>query len=154
MKIVIVDLDGVVANSDARFERAKVGARTDWSVAFDPTLVPLDTLIDGTIATFARLAFLGYTVYFLTSRPESMRTATEIWLAQYGLSDYKLIMKPANKQFTKTTIWKASVVLEISKLPDTTVVFFVDDEQANCAAVQDVLNGVVCATKLEDLKDL
>ncbi len=154
MKIVIVDLDGVVANSDARFKRAKVGTRTDWSVAFDPALVQLDTLIDGADLAVLNLEIQGYNVYFLTSRPESMRAATEIWLAQYGLLAYKLIMKPANKQFTKTTVWKASIVLEISKLPDTTVVFFVDDEQANCAAVQDVLNGVVCATKLEDLKDL
>jgi phosphoglycolate phosphatase-like HAD superfamily hydrolase len=154
MKIIFIDLDGVVANSDARFERALVGTRVDWKIAFDPDLVPLDTLIDGADLVIKHLEALKYTVYFLTSRPEAMRAATEVWLAQYGLQSYKLIMKPVRAQFTKTTIWKADIVREIANLPDTKVIFFVDDEEANCRAVEDAVNGVVCVKNLEDLKDL
>jgi hypothetical protein len=154
MRIAIVGLDGVVADSTDRFERAKVGTRIDWSVASNPELVVLDGLIGGSDVAIHRMEEKGYTVYFLTSRPEAMREATERWLASYALHGYKLIMKPKRAQFTKTAIWKAETVKLIAELPDTTVVFFVDDEQANCAAVQDAVNGVVCLTNLEDLKDL
>lgn len=49
---------------------------------------------------------------------------------------------------------KAETVKQIAALPDTKVAFFVDDEEANCRAVEDAVNGVVCVTGLDGLKDL
>jgi ribonucleotide monophosphatase NagD (HAD superfamily) len=77
--LAIIDLDGVIAENTERFARAtKPSGGIDWSVAFDPTLVVLDTLIAGADQAVTRLENKhGYAVIFLTSRPETMREATE-----------------------------------------------------------------------------
>ena len=122
MDIAIVDIDGVIAKSDERFSRATDSSgRVNWKIAFDPTLVALDTLLPGAKEAVKHLEQQGHTVRFLTSRPESMRAATEIWLAQYGLQAYKLLMKPGSAQFIKTIIWKANTVQQIATMPHTRV---------------------------------
>ncbi len=89
--IYIIDLDGIVANSSARFEIATKDGKIDWSLAFDPELVKLDTLIEGADTIIKQLR--GDIVY-LTSRPESMWQATHTWLTQHGLGQPGIICKP------------------------------------------------------------
>jgi hypothetical protein len=90
-RLAIVDLDGVVADNDARFARARAngdgrkGAEgpVDWSIAFDPDLVSLDGLIMGADQAVKSLE-QRCTIIYLTSRPESIREATQTWLALMG----------------------------------------------------------------------
>lgn len=150
--IAIIDLDGVVANNTERFARASTNGRIDWKVAFDPALVPLDTLIEGADLAVKRLEQQHYTIVFLTSRPEKMREATETWLAQHDLDGYELIMKSLDMQFVKTVRWKADEVQAISQLRMADTILFVDDEEANREAVAALGNGIVIKESLDDYK--
>lgn len=167
MKIAIVDLDGVVADSSARFAKAEEAKQsalaqnaTDrqatseyWRSAFTPELVDLDTLIDGADLAVKRLEQrAGYNIVFLTSRPEDMHVATEKWLTQHDLDGYELVTKPTSKQFTKTVTWKADEVKRMASLGSVEAVLFIDDEQANRAAVEALGLGIACKSSLDDYK--
>ncbi len=153
-KLAIVDLDGVIADSTARFERATIDGKINWKVAFDPELVELDTLIDGVDERLYDLEIAGYTVVFLTSRPETMERATLNWLNRYDVLsiDRRLITKPLSEQFTKTKVWKACEVARLIRehKPERTI--FVEDEIANVEEVARQLPDVQCFLKLEDAK--
>jgi HAD superfamily, subfamily IIIB (Acid phosphatase) len=152
--ICIVDIDGVVANSDTRFARATTDGRVNWKVAFDPALVTLDTLILGAVESIKTLEERHYSVLFLTSRPEHMRAATEAWLAQHGLQTYELLMKPASAQYVKTVVWKAETITQIVKQTGAEMILLVDDEEANRVAVQKAVEELgfkaVCLPSLEE----
>src|ERR1043166_3013109 len=130
-RITFVDLDGVIANNEARFARATLNGKIDWQIAFDPELVTLDTLIEGVHQQLETLESQGYTIIYLTSRPEPMRKATEAWLARHGLHTRMLGMKSAAFQFTKTVVWKAGMVNTLANAFQVQDVLVVDDERAN-----------------------
>lgn len=155
MQLAVIDLDGVVADSSARFARAmRSDGSTDWNIAFMPDLVALDTLIPDASWGIRLLGRRGYTIIFLTSRPESMRDATQAWLDVNALDGYELIMKPADKQFTKTVLWKADEVARLAALPPVVSLLFIDDEEGNRAEVQarDIA-GVTVLASLTELVD-
>ncbi|SRR6266567_34563 len=151
MNLAIIDLDGVIASNTERFARATFYGSIDWSVAFNPALVDLDTLIAGADLAVARLEKqLSYTVIFLTSRPETMREATEAWLAQHDLDGYELVMKQMDKQFTKTVHWKADEVRRMARLSGVESVLFIDDEANNRYAVEALGMGIAIKASLDD----
>lgn len=104
-KLAIIDIDGVLSDSSARFAKAeeakatylatqdmkdaakhhgldqirKEADKVYWQTAFTPELVALDTLIDGVPQALEQIERAGYDVLFLTSRPESMRQTTVDW---------------------------------------------------------------------------
>lgn len=163
MKLAIIDLDGVVCDNTARMakaEEAKAACLAQfaddddptpqtyirqeamnayWRTAFTPDLVVFDTLIDGVLQPLEQIEEAGYRVFFLTSRPESMRQATVDWFwslppdfVLLGNEEIdQLIMKPASQQFVKTITWKAGVVQMLAKLLNAKTVLFVDDDAAN-----------------------
>ena len=170
MKLAIIDLDGVIADNTARFAKAEEAkaefaahtyATADldgskrlhqaaldvyWKTAFDPSLVPLDTLIDGLPEALNQVSHHGYDVLYLTSRPETMRDATVVWMKAHGLTIVPrnnafgilfpaLLMKPASQQFVKTLTWKTGIVETLIRLFDVEDLLFVDDEPAICESV-------------------
>jgi len=169
-KLAIVDLDGVIADNTARFAKAeeekqafreemdiidsipgtpavreleKEATNLFWKTAFDPELVVLDTLIEGTKEALETLRFRAeYDLLFLTSRPEAMRAATIQWLFQHNILFFgpigpaALIMKPPAFQFTKTTTWKVGMVQTFIELYGARTVLFIDDEETNCEALR------------------
>jgi phosphoglycolate phosphatase-like HAD superfamily hydrolase len=144
MKLCICDLDGVVADSTARFERATTDGKINWKVAFNPELIPLDGLIDGVPASIERLSNAGYSIIFLTSRPEPMESATLAWLNAHGIAcEYGQLI-------TKTKVWKAREVARLirERQPERTI--FVEDEIANVEEVTSALPHVQCFLRLED----
>lgn len=160
-KIAIIDLDGVCVDSSARFAKAEEAKAayvesqdwddalenhgtaylekqaTDlyWRTAFTPDHVQLDTLMDGVSDALAQINQI-YTVYFLTSRPETMRNATLIWLRRQGNVphplgwDERLIMKPLSQQYVKTPVWKAGTIEVLARLLQPDDLLVVDDEHA------------------------
>ncbi len=107
MKLLVCDLDGVIADNTARFQKAAEAKQEYietheiydlsisrqheatslyWQTAFTPELVSLDTLIPGVLDALDDLATLhDYRIIYLTSRPESMREATIHWLSRNGI---------------------------------------------------------------------
>jgi len=151
MKIAFVDIDGVVANADARFKQAMADADAVfegrsyeqreyndyyWRAVFNPDYIPLDTLIDEGVNE-ALLALQegdrGYKIIFMTSRPESMSHATRLWLFEHTVydTDDDLILKPSAFQYTKTPVWKAGMVQTLARLYHASQVLVIDDEQFN-----------------------
>lgn len=158
MKLALIDLDGVVADSSARFAKAEeakaaslshVTTKSDldfvkkqaeslyWQTAFTPELVALDTLIAGAARAIMLLEEAGYKIYFLTSRPDPMRDATRKWIKSQYISCWpdKLIMKPASQQYVKTVTWKSGVVELLVRLFGVDDLLFIDDEQAMQEAI-------------------
>lgn len=182
VKICICDLDDVVADpykrryqadaaKTAYFQQhinvgdpqeakriAKEAESEFYRVLFTPELVELDTLIDGVVQAIEQIEEAGYHVYFLTSRPESMREATEEWLFQQGLytahDNRKLIMcAPAfRNNYTKTLVWKSGMVETLTRLEEVTDLLFVDDDPKNVEAVQsaDLTCKLLVASSLKD----
>jgi hypothetical protein len=146
-KLAIIDLDGVVAVSDARFakaEEAKTHAlarnadqrqatQIYWQTAFDPALVALDVPVAGAQGHLSRMSFVGYKLIYLTSRPEVMGDATTDWLVRHHLWTLAegLWLKPEAAQFTKTYIWKAGEAQRLTLKHGMEWALFVDDEEKN-----------------------
>lgn len=135
---------------DRVYQDSDVKRATDlyWRTAFTPEHVWLDTLIDGTEQALKSLILAGYDVGCMTSRPESMRSATLAWLdAQAMKVDLtpldepnlalasQLIMKPASQKFVKTVVWKSGVVELLVRLFGIDELLYVDDEQAHRDAI-------------------
>lgn len=152
-KLAFIDLDGVVADSTARFAEATATAEKAfvdkayvkqewdhiyWRTAFSSDLVSLDTLIAHATDHIEVLKERGYQVILLTSRPDTMRTATVQWCIDHGVQvPYShLVMKPSSAQFTKTVTWKASTVQVLAPLFEAETALLVDDEQATVEEVQ------------------
>lgn len=155
MDLAVIDLDGVVADSSARFTRARRSdGSIDWQVAFTPELVSLDILISGADEAIRRLVQRGYEIVFLTSRPESMRDATQQWLDTNALDGYELVMKPEEKKYVKTVLWKADEVARLAAMPPVVSLLFIDDEERSRAEVQArQLPGVTVLASLAELID-
>ncbi len=130
MELAIVDLDGVIANSDARFAQATANGKIDWRIALNGEHVHLDTLIEGSIQALIALE-KRYTVVFLTSRPDSMRAATLEWFRVHNVALRRLEMKPSSAQYTKTKAWKAERVGKLAREYNASHIVLVEDEQAN-----------------------
>lgn len=154
MRLAIIDLDGVIANPEARFakaEEAKQALLKDhmehpiltghaqrerdvadiyWRTVFNPDLVQLDALIEGAVDAIQAIEET-FQVFYLTSRPESMRQATYEWLFDMQLSGPKIVMKPSAAQYIKTIIWKALTIQILAQLYEVADVLVVDDEPAN-----------------------
>lgn len=177
MKLAIVDIDGIVCDSTARFAKAeeakqayyrecgiteeealdgtvKQANNLYWQTAFTPDLVQLDRLIDGVHLQLERIERAGYRIYFLTSRPETLRRATFRWLRENLLLNWndRLIMKPISQQFVKTVTWKAGIGEVLVRLRDAHHLLFVDDEPAHCEAVAalDLPCDVIIAGSLQE----
>jgi phosphoglycolate phosphatase-like HAD superfamily hydrolase len=152
-KIAIVDLDGVVADSTVRFEKATQNEKINWKIAFTPDLVSLDTLMDGVADALTTLESQGYRVIFLTSRPEHMWKATEAWLNLHSLlsPERTLVLKPGTEQFTKTKVWKARMVKELLAEAQPDECLFIDDEAFNVEEVRSALPTLRCVSSLADL---
>lgn len=131
--IAFIDIDGVIANSNARFEQATTNGKIDWKIAFDPELIKTDVLIEGADECLQYLQ-KTFRIVLFSSRPESLRDATNAWLkehGQYGIPHSHLILKPPAAQYIKTVTWKALTLDTLAMFLDAEFVIFVDDEPAN-----------------------
>jgi ribonucleotide monophosphatase NagD (HAD superfamily) len=168
-KVAIVDIDGVIASNQERIRLAKFVAKLiaqskgqeshensiHWEIAFYPALVRLDTPLPGVSRALDMLKEKGYSIFLLTSRPETMRKETEQWLDQHDISirgSHQLIMKDyTHHQFTKTHVWKAQAVTTIKERTNAAEVLFIDDEQVNRDAVMALGQGdIICKPNLDD----
>lgn len=143
-KLAIIDVDGVIANSDKRFEMAKrEDGSTDWKVAFNPSLLVHDELIEGVKEAIQHLYDQGYTIVYLTSRPEHMKQMSVAFLNHHGIGGPEYFDKAEADKYIKTTAWKARVVQELTRRNQYERFLFVDDDEKNRLAVMELAMGNV-----------
>ncbi len=155
-KLAIIDLDGVIVNNKRREQLARDVAqglqsetwkKVFWENLFNPAFVALDEPIEGAAEGILLLEEKNFIIIYLTSRPETMRGATEAWLEQHqlqGANDGRawrqLVMKDyETERWIKTDEWKAKKVhwLHTTILPEKTL--FIDDQAENRAKVQGLI---------------
>ncbi len=176
-KICFCDIDNTLADNTERETQARQFAdsrfvpelgiipsivyRDAWMKIFyserafyNPELLALDTLIDGVLDVLTKLTEAGYTILFLTSRPESLRIATRVWLyeRQLGWFDEGLIMKSSAFQYVKTPVWKAGMVATLAAMQEVIDVLVVDDSEEVIEAVRTHNQRVAlrCASSLSE----
>lgn len=133
-----------------------------WRTAFTPDLVKLDVLMEDTNQALERIVDAGYSLLFVTSRPETMRQATVDWFWQNdvvsgstGIVEMldSLIMKPLSQQFVKTAVWKAGTIEVLARVLQSDELLVVDDEHAQQLAADlaglDVMK-LTCVTSLAE----
>jgi phosphoglycolate phosphatase-like HAD superfamily hydrolase len=152
MKLAVIDVDGIIANIDARlafawqvylqsvpdtlaFLRTKKHAEKSdiyWQTVYRSDLVELDTLIDGAGEALVELERRGYQIIFHTSRPDSMQEATRNWFSRYSLltPGRRLVMKPSDMQ-VYTKLLKAIAIYSLANYLQVSEVVYVDDKQEN-----------------------
>lgn len=94
-KCIIFDIDGTVADLSHRVHHVQ-GAKKNW-LAFMAAISddkPIEQTVYLNKFLYGRSREVG-PLYFVSGRSESERLETEAWLAKYGLSYDKLLMRPS-----------------------------------------------------------
>lgn len=90
--LVIVDLDGTIADVRHRLHHIQGGGRKNWKRFFEA--MHLDRPIDGVIARVRELAQAN-DIVILTGRPETYEKITVAWLRQNDVPFSRLLMRRA-----------------------------------------------------------
>lgn len=168
----------MIANTSARSQIAREyanhfanGEQTSafFRKMFDPELIKTDVIEDQARELVERIEARGATVVYLTNRPHTMAEATKRWLAEQGISRTCFFKnygtgepgpdgKPdTGDRFVKNTTWKACEVSRLITELETELdapldwILFVDDEEANRAAVAELADSrILLRCSLED----
>ena len=159
MRLCCIDIDGVIANRDARLALARsvylmkcdrdgkepepqvYNRGFDWDTFQDPSNVYLDTLILGVNDALNILIDQGYILVFLSSRSEHMYADTLEWFALYVFirQSCPIVLKDAENRYTKTATWKAQQVVRFVEMYQPSEVLCIDDREDNLQAIVQVL---------------
>lgn len=91
---VIFDLDGTLANIDARRELATLpDGKINWKTFFNPSNIKLDEPNWPVINTFKALQLAGFTVGIFSGRDDISKEVTVKWLAVHGIKPTFLKMR-------------------------------------------------------------
>jgi predicted secreted acid phosphatase len=133
--IVVLDIDGTIANNDhrAHYVDRKEGDPTpkDWDGFLQPHLVAKDTIVRGAAKAIEHFTRLGYRLVFLTGRREELRKTTAFWLKErfdLDVTDDQLIMRPVGNMMKPTEYKREQIVNLRGEFPKETFLF-VDDDQ-------------------------
>lgn len=131
MKILVLDLDGTIANCDHRLHYIKPpkGEKKNWKKFFDE--IPGDSCYLEVKNTVRTLQEKGVEIYVVTGRPERTRADTQAWLGREGIVICGLFMRSNtdNRQdyITKPELVKKNVLDALQK--EDVVWAFEDREQ-------------------------
>ncbi len=128
-RVLVVDIDGVVADVRHRLHHLEGGSR-DWEAFFaamglDPVLAQGQALVDEARAE-------GHRIVYLTGRPERWRTDTVTWLAAHGLEGDDLFMRP-DADRRPARVFKVEVLRRLATSAE--IIALVDDDPDVLAAV-------------------
>ena len=135
-RLVVVDLDGTLALSEHRqhFVERPVGEK-DWRSFFDAC--DKDTLNWPVLAVMLALRAIGCDVQIWSGRTDRVRSKTERWLAENGVTGFPMKMR-AEGDHRPDTVLKAEWLAEASQKPMLTI----DDRDSVVAMWRDA--GIVC----------
>jgi phosphoglycolate phosphatase-like HAD superfamily hydrolase len=119
----VVDLDGVVADVRHRLHHvADDGRPKNWPAFF--AAAGDDPLLDEGARTVHTLAE-GYSIVYLSGRPERLRTTTEQWLRRHELPPGPLLLRP-DRDFRPARRYKLDALARLAE--SRTVALLVDDD--------------------------
>ena len=133
--IVIVDIDGTIADVRHRLHHIQGGRRKNWKAFFEA--MDSDTPIEPMIERVHELE-REYDIIIVTGRPEHYRVRTEKWLKAHGIRYLKLFMRPDGDHRPDYTV-KAEVLREF---PKGKIVLAIDDREPVCDMWEK--NGIRC----------
>ena len=91
---VIFDLDGTLANIDARRAKSLTNDKMDWDVFFDPENIQLDEPNIPVIKMAQLLAEDGFKIIIFSGRNDRSFFATKDWLKVNDVPHDLLVMRP------------------------------------------------------------
>jgi len=96
----IFDLDGTIANIDARRKLcAKPNGKMDFKQFFDPKNIDLDLPNDSVIQTLRMLKATTHNIVIFSGRSKATKDATTQWLKKYNVPYDVLKMRPTSHPF-------------------------------------------------------
>ena len=127
-KTVIFDLDGTLANIDARRKLAtKPNGKLDWDVFFDPSNIKLDVPNEPVVKMAELFAENGFNIVIFSGRTNKTEHTTRSWLTHNRVPFHKLVMRDDVRHFVPDTTLKKQFLNEHVDINDVFLV--VDDRQ-------------------------
>jgi len=117
---IIVDLDGTLCNADHRKHHIE---NKRWDLFYE-NLVH-DEINQWCFEIITRM--VGFTILFVSGRPEDHRHISNEWLSKYGLGHYPLFMRKAD-DYRKDSIIKEEIYRRDIE-PKYNVIFCIDDRK-------------------------
>ena len=133
--IVIVDIDGTIADVRHRLHHIKGPGKKNWKAFFEA--MDGDTPIAAMIRRVHELE-KDHDILIVTGRPEHYRASTEKWLKENGVRYVRLFMRPDGDHRPDYEV-KVEVLREY---PQGQIVLAIDDRGPVCDAYEK--NGVRC----------
>ena len=117
---VIFDLDGTLANIDARRKKSlKPNGKMDWDVFFDAENINLDKPNDPVIKMAQLLAEDGFKIVIFSGRNDRSFFTTKSWLSRNRVPFDLLVMRPDKFQLDSWPIAKGNpATKEMRFMPD------------------------------------
>ncbi len=133
--LVIVDIDGTIADVRHRLHHIQPPRKKTWKAFFEA--MDGDTPIEPMIRQVHELE-RKHDIIVVTGRPEQYRRRTEKWLKQNGVHYLRLFMRPEGDHRPDYTV-KATVLREFKK---GQIVLAIDDRGPVCDMWEK--NGIRC----------
>lgn len=132
-KIVVVDIDGTLADGNHRLHHLYPKENRDWDAFY--ARVKDDTPHQDVIELVDALNCSNfYQIYLLTGRREETREATIEWLSRFNVEYRNLIMRPSG-HYEDDHIWKPRVITEIGT---HRIAFVLEDRNRVVKAIRDL----------------
>jgi len=91
---IIFDLDGTLADIEARRKLSTVNGKIHWDIFFNPDNIKLDIPMSDNIELYISLRKAGYKIAIFSGRGEETKEVTESWLRDNGIEYDLLKMRP------------------------------------------------------------
>ena len=125
---VIFDLDGTLANVDARRKLAtKQNGKMDWDKFLNPDNIKLDIPNEPVIKMAQLLAEDGFNIFIFSGRSDRTINVTRSWLTRNRVPFHKLVMRGKDSLFMPDDKLKKQFLDKHADINDVFAVF--DDRQ-------------------------
>jgi hypothetical protein len=134
MNLVIIDIDGTIADIRARMQKAGMQPNRDNRKEFQAWLDRLQTdemlaedpPIPGMLGFVQALDF-EHILYYVTGRDEKYRKVTEDWLDKHGFPPAIVHMRPSQDTWLAPGDYKQSVIRKLNQQHEGPVIVVDDD---------------------------
>jgi len=128
--IVLVDIDGTLADVWHRLRHLRGPGRKDWKKFF--AAMNADPPLKEMIAAVRELS-REYEIVIFTGRPEEYRARTDVWLRRFDVPHTRLLMRPQGDHRPDYTV-KREMIEEVGR---ERIALAIDDRPQVCAMLRE-----------------